>query len=245
MTCDEILYGKLKLWQPDEGPRVNMDTVLLAAYVRLRSRIESVFVELGSATGAISLMLVLRFPQKFRILGLEIQPELEALAQRNLVENGLGERVSFRRMDLREHRRLPAESFDGLVVNPPYEEEGKGRKSPLATVSIARQGSCCALRDVFEAASWLLKRKGRFFAVFRADRMAEFLASMTGGGIEPKRLRFVHPRVGKRASLFLIEGLKGGGAGLIVEPPLFVRDANGYTPELMKAYELEGLPWPP
>jgi tRNA1(Val) A37 N6-methylase TrmN6 len=245
VTRDEILYGRLKLWQPEEGPRVNMDTVLLAAYVRLRSRTESFFVELGSATGAVSLMLALRFPERFRILGLEIQPELEALAQRNRLENDLGRSVFFQCMDLREHRSLAAGAFDGLVVNPPYEEEGKGRKSPLESVSIARQGSRCTLKDVFEAASWLLKHRGRFFAVFRADRTAEFLASMTGGGIEPKRLRFVYPRAGERAKLFLVEGLKGGGSGSIVEPPLFVYDAGGYTPELLKAYELEGLPWNP
>jgi tRNA1(Val) A37 N6-methylase TrmN6 len=244
-TRDEILYGKLGLWQPKEGPRVNMDTVLLAAYVRLRPRTDSAFVELGSAAGAISLVLALRFPEKFRILGLEIQPELEALAQRNRLENGLGERVSFRCMDLREHRSLPAGSFDGLVVNPPYEEEGRGRKSPLESMSIARQGSHCTLKDVFQAASWLLKQKGRFFAVFRADRTAEFLASMAGGGIEPKRLRFVHPRAGERANLFLVEGLKGGGPGSVIEPPLIVKDADGYTPDLLKAYELEGLPWVP
>jgi tRNA1(Val) A37 N6-methylase TrmN6 len=243
MTRDEILYGNLKLWQPDEGPRVNMDTVLLAAYVRLRSRVDSSFVELGTAAGAVSLMLALRFTKKFRILGLEIQPELEELAQRNRVENGLEERVSFRRMDLREYRSFSSGSFDGLVVNPPYEEEGRGRRSPVEAISIARQSVSCTLEDVVSAASWLLKNKGRYFAVFRADRMSEFLASMIKGRIEPKRLRLVHPRRGERANLFLVEGLKGGGAGLSVEPPLFVYDdAGGYTPELLKAYELEGLP---
>jgi tRNA1(Val) A37 N6-methylase TrmN6 len=253
MTCDEIFCGKLKLWQPDQGPRVNMDTVLLAAYVRSRPRSESFFVELGSATGAIPLILALRFP-KIRVLGLEIQPQLEMLARRNSLENGFDERISFRCMDWREHRLLPAGLFDGLVVNPPYEEEGRGRRSPLKTVSIARQGECCVLRDVLEAASWLLKNKGRFFAVFRAARMSEFLALMTDRGIEPKRLRLVYPRMGRRANLFLVEGLKGGGPNLIVEPPLFVHNVhdvhdvhekpgtNRYTPELLKAYELEGLP---
>lgn len=248
MTCDEILYGRLRLWQPDEGPRVNMDTVLLAAWVRLKARTDSSFIELGAATGAVSLMLALRFPERFRVLGLEIQPELEALARRNLVENDnvngtLRDRVSFRCMDLKDYRSLPASSFDGLVVNPPYEEEGRGRSSPVQSVSIARQSTCCTLRDVVEASSWLLKNKGRFFAVLRSDRMGEFLELMTGGGIVPKRLRLVHPRAGKRANLFLVEGLKGGGSGLIVEPPLFVYEENGnYTPELLKAYEPEGLP---
>jgi len=242
MTRDDILYGKLKLWQPGEGPRVNMDTVLLAAYVRLKPRLDSSFIELGAAAGAVSLMLALRFPEKFRILGLEIQPELEELAQRNRLESGLSERVAFQRMDLREYRSLPAGSFDGLVVNPPYEEEGRGRKSPSETTSIARQSVCCTLADVAEAASWLLKNKGRFFAVCRADRMAEFLALLSARKLEPKRLKLVYPKMGDNANLFLVESLKGGGAGLTVEPPLFVYGSGGgYTPELLQAYELEGL----
>jgi tRNA1(Val) A37 N6-methylase TrmN6 len=242
MTRDEIFQGKLKLWQPDEGPRVNMDTVLLAAYVRPRPRARSAFIELGAAAGAVSFMLALRFPEKFSILGIEIQEELEALARRNRIENGFGENVAFRRMDLRKHRALPADSFDGLVVNPPYEEEGRGRKSPSKPVSIARQSACCGLPDVVAAARWLLKVKGRFFAVLRAGRMAEFLALMAGGGIEPKRLRLVYPREGEKANLFLVEGLKGGGPGLTVEPPLFVYDAAGrYTPDLLRAYGPEGL----
>jgi tRNA1Val (adenine37-N6)-methyltransferase len=129
-------------------------------------------------------------------------------------------------------------------VNPPYEEEGRGRKSPSETASIARQSARCGLSDVVAAARWLLKAKGRFFAVFRAGRLAEFLALMTGGGIEPKRLRLVYPREGaERANLFLVEGLKGGGPALTVEPPLFVYDGAGrYTPDLLKAYGPEGLP---
>ena len=245
MTYDDILYGKLKLWQPDEGPRVNMDTVLLAAYVRLKPRCESYFVELGAAAGAVCLMLALRFPKNFRVLGLEIQPELEELAQRNRVESGLGERVSFLRMDFRQYRALPAGSFDGLVVNPPYGEEGRGRKSSSETTSIARQSACCTLRDVVEAASWLLKNKWKFFAILRADRMAEFLALCVGKKLEPKRLRLVHPKKGDKANLFLVESLKGGGTGLTIEPPLFVHEADGgsgkYTPELLQAYGLDGL----
>ncbi len=247
MTHDGILYGRLKLWQPDEGPRVNMDTVLLAAWVRTEARRDSSFIELGAATGAISLMLALRFPEKFRILGLEIQPELETLAQRNLVENdaelNFAERVSFRRMDLREHHGLAAGSFDGVVVNPPYEEEGRGRRSLVEAVSIARQSTCCTLRDVAEASSWLLRGRGRFFAVLRTDRMDEFLTLMREERLIPKRLRLVHPRAGRRANLFLVEGMKDGGSGLVVEPPLFVyREDGSYTSELLMAYEPEGLP---
>ncbi|GHT00430.1 type 11 methyltransferase [Synergistales bacterium] len=240
MTNDEILYGKLKLWQPDKGPRVSMDTVLLANYVRLRSRARlSSFIELGAATGAVSLILALRFPEKFSVLGIEIQSELLELAQRNLCENGFEDNVSFRCMDLRDYKTLQAGAFDGVVVNPPYEEMGRGRRSPSESLSIARQSDCCSTSDVMDASKWLLNNRGRFFAVFRADRMAEFLAEMRYSKIEPKRLKLVYPRQGETACLFLVEGMKGGGMGLKVEPPLFVTDDKGqYTAELLGAYEV-------
>ena len=238
MTQDEILYGKLRLWQPDKGPRVSMDTVLLANYVRLRPRVASSFIELGTANGAVSLILALRFPENFSVLGIEIQPALLELARRNLYENGFGDNVSFRCMDLRDYKTLQAGAFDGVVVNPPYEETGRGRRSPSESLSIARQSDCCTTSDVTSASKWLLKNKGRFFAVFRADRMAEFLAEMRSAKIEPKRLKLVYPRQGESAGLFLVEGLKGGGIGLKVEPPLFVKDTDGqYTAELLRAYE--------
>lgn len=242
MTHDDILYGRLRLWQPEAGPRVSMDTVLLAAWVRRPSGRRSSFVELGAATGAVSLMLALRFTGSFRIVGIELQPDLVEMAERNRAENGLEERVSFRCGDLRDPSLLLPDSFDGVVANPPYESPERGRKSPVAARSIARQGVCCSVQDAVAAAARLLKGRGRFYAVFRADRMGSFMEAALGAGLAPKRLRLVHPRPSRPANLFLIECMKGGGEGLIVEPPLFVHDENrNYTAELLKAYEPEGL----
>ena len=55
----------------------------------------------------------------------------------------------------------------------------------------------------------------------------------------------MYPKNGEKASLFLMEGLKSGGLGLNVESPLFVYDEMGeYTPELLRAYGVEGLTRP-
>ena len=188
MTHDDILYGRPRLWQPEAGPRVSMDTVLLAAWVRRPPGKRASVVELGAATGAVSLMLALRFPGSFRIVGLELQPDLAAMAERNGRENGLEERVSFRCGDLRDPSLLPRDAFDGVVANPPYEAPGRGRESPVAARSIARQGACCSIRDVAAAAARLLKGRGRFCAVFRTDRMAALMGAALDAGLAPKRL---------------------------------------------------------
>lgn len=89
----------------------------------------------------------------------------------------------------------------------------------------------------------LLKHRGRMYVVFRADRIAELLAELSEKGLEPKRVRFVHPLPGKKASVALVEALRGGKRGMAVEPPLFIEDGRGeYTKELLEAYTTEGLP---
>ena len=247
VTRDDLLYGRLRLWQPAAGPRVSMDTVLLAAWVRLRAR-RPHFVELGSASGAVSLMLALRFPPPFDVVGLELQPELVELAERNRNENGLQGRVRFLCGDLRDASLLPRESFDGLVVNPPYETPGRGRVSPLLSRAIARHGAsedesaCCTLQDVAVAGARLLKRGGRLFCVLRTDRMASLMAAASAHGLAPKRMRLVHPRPSAPSNLLLLECARGGGEGMTVEPPIFVLGADGrYTEELLSAYGPSGL----
>ena len=50
---------------------------------------------------------------------------------------------------------------------------------------------------------------------------------MSGCGIEPKRLRLVQHKANSAPSLALVEGRRGGSAGLKIEPPLILADENG------------------
>jgi tRNA1(Val) A37 N6-methylase TrmN6 len=55
--------------------------------------------------------------------------------------------------------------------------------------------------------------------------------------MEPKFLRFVHPSVGKKPSMILIEASKCGGKELKVMEPLYVYNDDGsYSDEIMKIY---------
>lgn len=235
---EAILYGFLDMIQPENGPRVNMDTVLLAGFAALKSGERA--IELGCAHGAVSLILAKRFGGAF-VEGLDVQPHLVELARENAGRNGLTENTAFRAGDLRDVRRLYRhQSFDAVVVNPPYEDPGFGRRSESEVNRVARQGELCTLDDVCAAAAFLLKNKGRLFMVMRALRLADTLAALRSHKIEPRLLRMVHPAPAKDASVFLLEARRNGGPAMTVLPPLYIYDDSGeYTEELMRFYRPE------
>lgn len=235
---DDILYGFLHMVQPQTGPRINMDTVLLAGFARPLAG-ERV-IELGCAHGGITLILARRFPET-SFEGLDIQPELIEMARENACRNGLTENTAFRAGDLREIRRLYShQTFDAVVVNPPYEDPGYGVSSRSAVNRSARQGETCTLEDVCAACHFLLKNRGRLYMVMRALRLADTLSMLRKYRLEPRTVRMVHPVPGKSASVFLTEARRSGGPAVTVLPPLFIYDGEGhYTPELMSYYRPE------
>ena len=73
--------------------------------------------------------------------------------------------------------------------------------------------------------------------VHRPFRLAEILSKMIAVGIEPKRMRLVHPFVDKEPNMVLVEGLRGGNSRMTVEKPLIVyKDVGVYTEDLLKEY---------
>ena len=235
-SCDDVLFCRLRILQPQAGPRVSLDTILLYSWVKFRSG-RFRYLEAGCATGAISLLLAEKF-RNISVVGVEIQSELADLAKTNAENNGLADRVNFIAGDIRDKELLPREYFDVMVINPPYESQSRGRTSPEPSRSAARHELTCTPEDVAEAASRLLRSRGRVFSIFTCARLAVFVNALTAHRITPKRIRFVHPKAGKDAGVFLLESVKDGGEGLSVLPPLYVRGMDGeYTPEVLRAYD--------
>lgn len=238
-TTDEVRFDRLKIIQSATGQRVNMDTILLSAWVKVRSGTREI-LEAGCATGAVSLILAFKYEQ-VNVTGIDIQPELITLAKLNASNNGLDDRVSFIAGDLRDKTLLPSGKFDALVINPPYSSLTAGRESPDPSRSSARLEISCTPDDVAELAGRVLKSRGRLFTIFTSARLDTFLSAMREHRIIPKRLRPVYPKTGYNSAIFLTECVKDGGDGLTLMPPLYVRDENNnYTDEILRAYEPDG-----
>src|SRR6056297_2585217 len=111
--------------QPRTGYRFNMDSMLTAAFARVRRNQE--VLDIGTGSGVIPLFLLSRNPH-VRITAVEIQPALAALARRNFERNGLSaHRVlagDVRDLDASHNNR-----YHLVVSNPPYFRKGEGRPS--------------------------------------------------------------------------------------------------------------------
>lgn len=234
---EDLLHGVLKILQPHEndGLRVNLDTILLAGFTKPKKNEK--ILELGCAHGAISLILAKR---GHSVEGVDIQPHLIGLAVENAAFNGLADKTDFSVRDLRLYKKnWEAQSYDRVVVNPPYYERASSRLSPSGALAASMQGSECTLEDVVAAAKYTLKNKGRLDMVIRANRVGELFALLDGYNVPPKIMRSVHPRPGADATVVLVEAVRAAGRGLKVLPPLFVLDADGKeTKELLEEYRI-------
>ncbi|MBU1745007.1 MAG: methyltransferase [Proteobacteria bacterium] len=241
-TVDGILVGRLRLIQRKRGYRFSLDALLIAHFTDLRNGDD--LIDLGTGSGIIALILAQRF-RCGRVLGIEIQDELVAIAKRNVVLNGLAGRIEIRRGDVRFPETLCGpQSFSAAVFNPPYRRLRSGRTNADPEKAVARHEIEGTVADFLTAAVYALRPEGRVYAIYPAVRMVELIARMRECRIEPKRLRLVHSRLDGGGEFVLAEGVKGGREGLNVAPPLFIyQDAGGYTPEMEEIFrDLSAFP---
>ena len=215
-----------------------MDAVLLANFARVK--IKERALDLGTGTGIIPILLTAKTEgQSFT--GLEIQEESADMARRSVAHNHLEEKVEIVTGDIKEAAEIfgPV-SFDVITVNPPYMIGQHGIANASDTKAIARHEVLCTLDDVLRESAKILKPKGRFYMVHRPFRLAEILSKMVVAGIEPKRMRMVHPFLDKEPNMVLIEGLRGGNSRMTVEPPLIVyKEVGVYHDELLAEYGMK------
>ena len=215
-----------------------MDAVLLANFARVKK--EERALDLGTGTGIIPILLTAKTEgQSF--VGLEIQEESADMARRSVSHNRLEEKVEIITGDIKEAAEIfgPV-SFDVITVNPPYMIGQHGIANASDTKAIARHEVLCTLDDVLRESAKILKPKGRFYMVHRPFRLAEILSKMVAAGIEPKRMRMVHPFLDKEPNMVLIEGSRGGNSRMTVEPPLIVyKEVGVYNDELLAEYGMK------
>jgi tRNA1Val (adenine37-N6)-methyltransferase len=223
-SLDAFFDGRIKLYQSRTGYRFSLDALLLVYFVTVKTGAR--IVDLGTGNGVIPLALATLYPS-IEVTGIELQPRMVERARRNITQNELQSRIKIVHGDVRNPNQIAGGGdFDAAVCNPPYRKSTSGRLSVNHERQMARHEIAGALEEFVRAAALLLRAKGSLAMVYPAVRSVDLLTAMRHAGIEPKRLRIVHSFRGAKASLVLVEGIKGGRSGLGVLPPLIVYRAD-------------------
>lgn len=220
-TLDTFLQGKVKVLQKRKGYRFSVDAVLLSEFIRLKRHEKA--IDLGTGCGVLPLLLSVTTADA-TFVGVEIQKALAELARRNVMLNHLEGRISILHQDFRDLRtRFPPGSFDVVFSNPPYRRRFSGRTNPSMEKAIARHEIEGTLDDLVSIASYLLAPKGRCYLIYPASRAIDLMVTLRKHRLEPKRLRWIHPRAEQEARWLLVEARNAPGVELHVLSPLVLQ----------------------
>lgn len=233
---DELEYKGLKIIQNKEGFCFGIDSVLLSDFAKNIKK-DSVVVDIGTGTGIISILLSKKAEIK-KIYGIEIQEEVADMAKRSVKLNDLQDKIQIINKNIKNiFEEIEPNKIDAIVTNPPYMKLNTGAKNEEIKKLISRHEVECNLEDIIKISYKLLKSKGEFYMVHRAERIVDILYNLRKYKLEPKEIRFIHSKVGKEPNLVLIKAVKDAGEHLIIDSPLVVYNNDGtYTDEILKIY---------
>lgn len=198
-TLDTFHRGRVLVLQKKRGYRFSVDAPLLADFIRIGEADEA--LEIGTGSGIVALLLA---GKPFgRITALEIQPELADLARRNVALNGLENRVEIVEGDFRSYE--PGKRFDLVFSNPPWIRTASGFLSRSAEKSAAKHELHGGIGDVLVKTAEWLEPEGRACFVYPEKRREDFARAADRAGFRILRFRYVRPREGEPANLFLVE----------------------------------------
>ena len=229
-------FKDMIIYQDNDCFLFSLDSVLLANFVTLKLTDRKI-IDFCSGNGPVPMLMSLR--TKARIFGVEIQKYIYDMGLDSIKENKLDGQIEFINEDIKNLDKVyKAEEFDVVTCNPPYFKYKDGSLiNDDKSKSIARHEVMIKLEDTIKMASYLLKNNGTFALVHRPERLIEIINMFQKYGIEPKKIQFVYPKIGKEANILLIEGIKNGKSGLKILDPLIVHDENGkYVPQVRKMF---------
>ena len=235
---DDLQIKGYKIIQHPDKFCFGMDAVLLSGFAKVNEG--ELALDLGTGTGILPILLEAK-NEGSHYTGLEIQAESVEMARRSVLYNDLQDKIDIIEGDIKEASSIFGKASMNVVTsNPPYMTNHHGLKNPNDAKAIARHELLCTLEDVVRETAAVLKPKGRCYFVHRPSRLVEIFEAMRKYKLEPKRMRLVYPYVNKEPNMVLIEGVRGGGSQLTVEPPLIVYEAPGvYTDEIYEIYGME------
>lgn len=227
-------YSGYYIYQDTDYFKMSLDSLLLSKFVTINLRDKNI-IDLASGNAPIPMFL--SFRTKARIYGVELQKEIYELGIKSINDNGMNGKIILINDDVKNlYGRFESDFFDVITCNPPYFKINNSKFVNNSLIKTnARHEKTLTFDDVCKVSRYLLRTNGRLAIVHRTERLMEILDTMKKYNIEPKKIRFVYPNHKKGSDLVLIEGIKGGKAGLNLLSPLFVYDEKDVYSDEVKS----------
>ncbi|MBR3255618.1 MAG: tRNA1(Val) (adenine(37)-N6)-methyltransferase [Clostridia bacterium] len=233
---DDLEFKGYKIIQNTEGFCFGIDSVLLSDFAKNIKK-DAKVMDLGTGTGILCILLSGKTNLK-EITGVEIQKEVAEMAERSVKLNSLDNKIKIINENILNLNKIyENQSFDVIVTNPPYKKINTGVQNEDTKKLISRHEITASLEDFIKISKDLLKDKGEFYMVHRAERLVDIIYLMRKYKIEPKQIRFVSPNLKKEPNLVLIKGIKNANEFLKFDKILYVYNEDGsYTDEILNIY---------
>lgn len=230
------LYSKgIQIIQSKEVFSFSLDAVLLADFVHPAGRKTKQIVDMCAGNGAVGLFLSEKTAAYITMI--EIQSRLADMARRSIELNDLSSQIKVINDDLKNtDQYVKKDSVDIVACNPPYFVNYQtSEKNPNKYLAIARHEITTNLNEIVDSAAGLLKMNAKLYMVYRPDRLTDLFVALRSHRLEPKRIKFVRPRLGENANMVLVEAIKDGKPnGLKAERDIITYDGDEYTDEVKK-----------
>lgn len=218
-TTDMLLDGRVKIVQPEDGYRVAVDPVLLAASIT--DAPDATVLDVGCGTGGALFCMLTRLVT-VRGVGLEKHEPFAALARHGVEENEFAERAEIVTGDLAKPPKEWGGLFDAVMTNPPFFEAGTvpSRPDQDATHAVTE----LSLKSWIKQCVSLLKRGGQFSIIHRAERLADIIQALTGCGsivVIP-----IWPKANTPAKRVIVTALKGRKSPATLSPGLILHTTD-------------------
>ena len=226
----------LKIIQNKSSFSFSLDTLLLAATAKDSIKDNSKVADLCAGNCAATMYMA--YFNRAKYDAVEIQEEVVSQAERSIALNNMENRIRVFQKNVKDAPAfLKKDSYDIIVVNPPYFKVAQNHKvNPDPAKAIARHEILINLEEIISVASALLKMKGKLFMVHRPERLNEIAYFCLKHDLSIKLVQPYVSHRGENCNLIIIEAVKHTGSdGLVLRDAIEVHDKNGnYLPQIQR-----------
>ena len=245
----------MKLFQLKDGYRYNSDSLFLWDFARKNCSFKASqsLLDVGCGCGILGLLLARDF--NCALSCIDIQPQNCELAQINAGANDIkasiicadffkdwesGNSVGNSAGNSKENSagnsagnfRIPSQSFERIICNPPFYDFGGENKN--AHKNTSRNASSFDISAFASKCSKLLAPKGELVLCYDARLVDRLFQALLEVGLKPIKLAFLHSKPSKPANIVLVVAKKGAKSPLCVFGSLFACNENGTHSDFAK-----------